>query len=239
MKIFFVLFLLFVSCKTTELKKVKTRTTEKTIATKDSNQQQYLLATLKNPNTVKDVKSLIVNSGLTWNSLEIDDNSLKVASIAVPSDKKSFWIKKLLTTGVFSDVTLASKDAIHEKKEILKNTLVKISKTQCRGNCPSYELTLLNNGTLYFKGIKNVVFIGSKSFLVKSKNLKTIKALFAKTEFNIHPKSYIDSTLKDIQSTFITYNNKQIEITLWHKVPKELVLAYKTVEDILYEKKLI
>lgn len=239
MKIFFVLFLLFVGCKTTELKKVKTRTTEKTIATEDTNQQQYLLATLKNPNTVKDVKSLIVNSGLTWNHLEIDDNSLKVASIAVPSDKKSFWIKKLLTTGVFSDVTLASKDVIHQKKEILKNTLVKISKTQCRGNCPSYELTLLNNGTFHFKGIKNVVFIGSKSFLLKHEKLKTIKTLFAKTEFNIHPKSYVDNNLKDIQSTFITYNNKQIEITLWHKVPKELVLAYKTVEDILFEKKLI
>ena len=43
----------------------------------------------------------------------------------------------------------------------------------------------------------------------------------------------------DYPSTFITHNDKQIEIKLWKNVPDELAFAYEAIEDVLFEQKLL
>ncbi|MFK8061476.1 MAG: DUF6438 domain-containing protein [Polaribacter sp.] len=201
--------------------------------------EESLLVVLKNPKNIADAKSLVENSSLVWKNLLIDKNTVKVAEIKIPIDKKDFWIERLKAANVFSKVTIKSDEILSEIKEKVENTFVTISKTQCSGDCPVYEMTILKNGNVLFNGIENVSIKGKKEFTITDAQLQKIKEMFTKTSFGTYLDTYVDKSLMDYPSTFITYNDKQIEIKLWKNVPDELAFAYESVEDILIDKKII
>jgi hypothetical protein len=201
--------------------------------------QEELLIVLKNPKKVVDAKALIENSGLVWENLIINKNTLKVAIIKVPIDKKKFWIERLKEAAIFSSVELNSVNSIETIKSNADKIFVKINKNQCSGDCPVYDLVVLKDGKVLFNGIKNVLILGKQEFTISDIKMKNIKDTFEKTSFNTYLDSYVDQSLMDYPSTFITYNDKQIEIKLWKDVPDELAFAYEIIEDILFEKKLV
>ncbi len=198
-----------------------------------------LLLVLKNPNNVTDAKALIENSSLIWEDLIIDKNTLKVASIKVPIERKEFWIERLKLSNVFTLIDENTEEKIAYIKHTSENTFVKISKTHCSGDCPVYDVTLFKDGKLVFNGIENVNIKGLKEFTVSEKKMKKIEEMFHKTSFGTYLDNYVDKSIMDYPSTFITYNDKQIEIKLWKNVPEELAFAYETLEDVLYENKLL
>lgn len=235
---------LFIALKcNTSKTKIKENTTKesKVIVTEESdiNTQEKLILTLKNPKKVNEAKALIVNSGLIWDELVIDKNSLKVATIKIPSEKKEFWISKLKTSDVFSSIQISSKTAIENIKSNFENSYVSIRKSKCSGDCPVYNLVVFKNGTAIFEGIKNVKYTGAKELQLTMTQLRNVKRKFNKTTFGTYFASYADKALMDFPSTFITHKDKEIEIKLWKNVPEELALAYDAIENILYEKGLI
>ena len=250
MKFILICFLLLVaSCNQTKKEKPKNQT-NKTIITETETvkkevikpvKKEYLelLVTLKNPKNVSNAKALIIDRNLVWNDLIINKNTLKVASLKIPIDDKELWIEKLKSLKIFSNIEAKSEENIAAIKEIAENTFVTISKKRCSGDCPVYQLTLLKDGNVIFNGIENVNSLGIQKFSISETKMNKIKSMFQKTTFGTYIDSYVDKSLMDYPSTFITHNDKQIEIKLWKDVPLELALAFETVEDILFDKKII
>jgi hypothetical protein len=248
--IILIFFLIASSCNQTKnvQKKIKTTKTEKkekivvieeVIEKQIIKTQEDLIVVLKNPKKVADAKALIENSSLVWKELVIDNVTLKAALIKVPIDKKDFWVDRLKTSNTFSSVEIKTKETIDSIKLIAENTFVKIRKTHCSGDCAVYDVLLFKDGKVIFNGIENVLFKGRQEFTISEIDMKRIQKKFAKTSFGKYFDSYVDTSLMDYQSTFITHDNKQVEIKLWKNVPLELALAYEAFEDILFEKKLI
>ncbi|MEO9569969.1 MAG: DUF6438 domain-containing protein [Polaribacter sp.] len=198
-----------------------------------------LIIVIKKPKKVEDAKALIENSSLTWQKLVIDNEYLKAALIKVPIDKKDFWIERLKSSNEFSSVQINTPKTITAIKNIAENTYVKVSKTHCSGDCAVYDVILFKDGSLIFNGIENVLIKGKQEFIISEVKMKKLKKMFEKTSFGTYFDSYTSKSVMDFPSTFITHNNKQIEIKLWKNVPLELALAYEAFEDILFEKKLI
>jgi hypothetical protein len=201
--------------------------------------KEALVIVLKNANDLKDAKALIVNSGLTWVELIINDTNLKAALIEIPVGEKNFWINRLKTSNVFSAVEVNSEENIEKIKKIAKNTFVKIRKTHCSGDGPVFDMIVINDGKVLFNGIENVLFKGIKEFILTEKKLKKLKDYFSKTSFNNYSESFVDKAIADFPSTFITYQNKEIEIKLWKNVPEELIFANEYLDVILLQEKLI
>lgn len=200
---------------------------------------EKLFIVLKNPKNIKDSKALIVNSGLIWEELAIDDTNLKAAFIKVPFDKTDFWIERLKTSNTFSSVEINSEKAIEKAKYIAENTFVKIRKTHCSGDCPVFDITFFKDGKVIFNGIENVPIKGIKEFTLTENQLKKATDLFSNTSFNTYSSVLIDKTIADYPSTFITHKNKEIEIKLWKNVAEELIIAFEYLDGILLENKLI
>ena len=201
--------------------------------------KEELIVVLKNPNNVNDAKALIENSSLSWDKLVIDNNTLKVALIKVPIDKKDFWIERLKLSNVFSTVEVNTNETLSSIKYFAENTFIKVSKSHCSGDCPVYDAVLLKDGKVIFNGIENVLVKGKQEFTISENKMKKIKEMFEKTSFGTYFDSYVDKSIMDFPSTFITHNDKQIEIKLWKNVPEELAFAYEAFEDVLFEKKMI
>ena len=245
----FLFFVLALSCDQPK-SKVETTTPKKTIIEDKTviddmkkepvlKTQENLLIVLKNPKNVTNAKALIENSSLIWEDLIIDNKNLKVASIKVPIEKKDFWIERLLTSNVFSSVEINSEEAVEKIKDIAENTFVKVRKTHCSGDCPVFDAIFFKNGKVIFNGIENVPTKGITEFTLTEKQLKKVKESFLKTSFGTYFDTFIDKSIADFPSTFITHNNKEIEIKLWKNVPDELAMAYESLDEILLEKKLI
>jgi hypothetical protein len=227
-------FLIAVNCN--QLKKTINNTATKETVMKT---EEELVVVLKNANNVADAKALIENSGLTWETLVINDKTLKAALIKVPVQKKTFWLERLKTSNVFSSVVVNSEETIKKIKYIAKNTFVKIRRTHCRGICPVFDVLFFNDGKVTFNGIEHVPFKGKKDFTLTKKQFQELKNYFSKTTFNLYPISYIDRSVADLPSTIITHQNKEIKIKRWKNVPKELVLANAYLDKILKQEKLL
>lgn len=250
--ILLVSFLIALSCNQPKKEKAEIKTTQTDKIVKEEKvvieevketpilkTQEDIIVVLKNPKNVADAKAFIENSKLVWSELVIDNVTLKAALIKVPVDKKDFWIDSLKTSNTFSSVEMKTEETINSIKLIAENTFVKIRKTHCSGDCAVYDVLLFKDGKVIFNGIENVLIKGKKEFTISETSMEKIEKMFSKTSFSKYFDSYVDTSLMDYQSTFITHNNKQIEIKLWKNVPLELALAYESFEDILFEEKLI
>lgn len=230
------IFFTFLACSTAKSKSSDKKDDQENTTIKTHTD---IIVVLKNPKNALDTKALIENSGLIWNDFIINTNALKVVDIKVPIEKKDFWIKRLNATNEFSKVVSKSDKLLKSIKEEATNTFVKISKTPCLGECAVYDATFLNDGTLLFNGIKNTLVSGPQKVNISDETMKKIKEKFNKTTFGTYLDSYANRRLMDSPSTFITFDDKQIEIKLWKNVPTELTAAYKVLENVLLKEKLI
>lgn len=217
-----------IEVKTKEIKEVETKKL-----------LEELLVTLKDGNDLEDARSLVVNSGLVWDKMTFDTDILKVATIKVPLEKKDFWVKRLQESNVFSNVKISTKEAIESIKYKSENTYVSLRKTYCSGVCPVYDVTFFKDRKVIFNGIENVLLKGKQEFEITENQQEKLLEMFSKTNFKAYSNSYVDKTKVDFPSTFITHQNRQVEIKLWKNVPDELAYAYEYLEGILLDKKLI
>ena len=114
-----------------------------------------------------------------------------------------------------------------------------IRKTHCSGDCPVFDVKIYKNKTAEYFGIDNVPQKGKINFTISDKQYKKLQNLFSKTTFGTYFDAPKTKKVVDYPSTFIIYENKQIEVRLWKNAAEELAIAYDYLDGILLEKKLI
>lgn len=235
------LFLLAISCGTPKKNIKKNEDTKKEVPTTETEVKEVnnqLIGVLNNPKSIDDVKALVKNSGLKWKSMLMDEGNSKIAVIGIPDGKYDFWIERLNNSGEFKTVTRNSSSLAKELINREKNTLVSLRKTQCFGDCPTYELYIDKEGNVTYVGKQFVIEKGTKDFKLSEGEFKTLQNKLNAKEFTSFKDTYDNPRLMDLQSTYITYAGKQVKIRLWNDtVPDELINLHEYLEGLLLEKK--
>ena len=200
---------------------------------------QDLTLTLKDSKNYSKAKNFIRKSKLIWSGFKKGNNSTTIIFIKVPNGKIGFWMRRLRSSNLFSSIKLNNQNTISRLNTNYKNTFIKLKKTRCSGDCETFEAIFLNDGRVIFNGIANVRFKGKKTFTLTSNQLKKVKRLFLKTNFKKYRYSFSRNGSSGFSSTFITYQNKQVEVKLWKNAPKELAIANEYLEMILVGKRLL
>lgn len=196
-----------------------------------------LVIALKNPKEIANIKAFITNSGLQWKKMLFDDVNTKIALIKVPAEKRDFWLERLQQSGLFKSVELNGIMTIKKLANRAEKSFLDFRKTPCFGDCPVYEVSINKDGKIYYNGINYVLIKGKKEFQLTEKQFSTLKEKLAKKSFSDFKDSYDDPQIKDLPSTYLTCNGKQIHIRIWKDIPDELVGIIEYLEDILVEKK--
>jgi len=231
------LLLLFFALSCNSQKKVVETKTKETVKTEKATDNE-LIVVLKYPNKMEEAKQLIENSGLTWEKLIFDQENTKIALIKVPAEKRDFWLERLMLSGDFKSVELNKTVTINNIKEALENTFIAFKKTECFGKCPSFEVRVSHDGNLFFNGIKNTLVTGKKEFKLTEKQFSDLKKVLEKTTFSEYKYIYDNPRLMDAPSTYITNNQKEIQLRVWDNVPSELKNICNYIEELLISKKL-
>ncbi|WP_435263579.1 DUF6438 domain-containing protein [Tenacibaculum sp. nBUS_03] len=238
------IFLLILNCsspkKTVPAKENINESTENTETQKVNTSKvnnNELIVVLNNSKSSNDVKSLVKNSGLTWNKTAYDTKTTTIGIITVPKDQQDIWIKRLQETGEFRFIAKNSAKALKILIEKEKNTLISLRKTACFGDCPEYNFSIDKDGNAQYNGIKSVTVKGIHQFKLTEKEFKTLKEKLSKKSFESFNDVYDNPRVMDLASTYITYQNKQIKIRLWNDIPDELIDIHEYIESLLLEKK--
>lgn len=201
--------------------------------------KEDLMVVLQNTSQVTETKELINNSGLVWDKMLLDENSLKVGLIRVPASKKDFWLDKLIESGQFKNVKLYSEKSLKELIEKEKNDFLSMRKTPCFGDCPTYNISISKEGKVTFNGKKHTLVTGKHEFQLSEEQLNTLKEKIAKKKFSSFKSKYDNPKVSDLPSTYISYGGRQVQIRLWKDAPNELIEVHEFLEKILADKKYI
>ncbi|CAA0220769.1 DUF6438 domain-containing protein [Tenacibaculum maritimum] len=197
-----------------------------------------LIAVVKNPKKMDEAKQLITNSGLIWDSLLSDQEDLAIVLIKVPVEKHDFWITRLIQSNTFlsveSNAPMLAKNII----EKAKNTLISLQKLPCYGKCPTYNLTIYNDGKAVYNGLENIAIKGEKTFQLTTKQFKELTKKITQKPFTSYQDSYDNPRIADLSTILISHGGKQIQIRLWNEVPDDLVAIYEYLEMIALDKKM-
>lgn len=72
------------------------------------------------------------------------------------------------------------------------DTLIKLYRSECRGTCPSYELTVSADGTVVFEGRKHVKTKGVVKDRISEDKLKELISEFGKANYFSLRESYME-----------------------------------------------
>jgi hypothetical protein len=135
------------------------------------------------------------------------------------------------------------KEVVEEKKEEpvkkkkVDNTLVKLQKKPCSGDCPVFEVTITKDSILTYHGQKYTNIVGIHPIKLSGKQFDEITKILKNSNFSALKSRYTQSGTKDFPESVITHQGKNVTIRLWKDAPKELTAIYVFIEDILYDKK--
>ncbi len=116
-----------------------------------------------------------------------------------------------------------------------KGNLIRIEKTPCRGECPTYIIAIKKDKTIHYKGIKNVSFKGEKEYSLTEEQFQDLENKLAGYSFENYSSSY-GGTYTDISYTILTVPSKTIKLTR-KKGPPELYELVKFIEKQYLPKK--
>lgn len=204
---------------------------------KEVKKDNQLIVVLNNPKTINDTKALITNSGLAWDDLNLNVKGIKSAIVTVPTDKKDFWIQRLLESNTFEVVETNNEEALTAIKSKLESRLISIRKTQCFGDCPVYDFYINKDGKAFFNGKKYVAKKGKHEFQLSEKELQELTSKIEKSNFSSFKDVYDNPKVMDLASSYIFCNGKQIQIRLWQNIPDDLTDIHEYATEFLYTKK--
>lgn len=208
-------------------------------ATKPVAPQNELIIVLNNAKSIDDVKSLVKNSGLTWDKMAFETDASKIGIVKVPEGKREFWVGKLQESGEFRTVDINTEEKLAKIISEEKNSLLRIRKTPCFGECPTYSVSIDKDGNVVYNGIDYVLVKGTQSFTLTDNQLQELSEKLNKKDFASFKEVYDNPKVLDLGSTYIIHNGKQIQIRLWNNIPDELIDINEYVADILFDKKFI
>ncbi|MFY0604149.1 MAG: hypothetical protein JXQ93_09375 [Flavobacteriaceae bacterium] len=132
----------------------------------------------------------------------------------------------------------APKEIVVEKKvEKIDNTLVRLQRNPCSGDCPVFEVTITKDSTLTYKGIQYTNIKGAHTLKLSEEQYYKLSKILDKSKFAKLKDRYATSGTKDFPETVIRYQGKKVTVRLWKDAPDRLTDIYVFIEDILYSNK--
>ncbi|MDT7832084.1 DUF6438 domain-containing protein [Flavobacteriaceae bacterium S356] len=125
------------------------------------------------------------------------------------------------------------------EKEVKKvdNTLVRLQRKACSGDCPVFDVTISRDSTFTYKGIRYTNEKGIKTFKLSTKQYMKLSEILERSKFSKLKSRYTASGTKDFPETILRYNGKKVTVRLWKDAPDRLTDIYVFIEDILYDNK--
>jgi hypothetical protein len=133
------------------------------------------------------------------------------------------------------------KEVVEEKKEApvkkVDNTLVKLQKKACSGDCPVFDVTITKDSVFTYHGKRFTNVEGVRKVKLTGKQYDRITKIIADSNFSTLKNRYTKSGTQDFSESVITHQGKKVTVRLWKDAPKKLTAIYVFIEDILYGKK--
>lgn len=125
------------------------------------------------------------------------------------------------------------------EKEVKKvdNTLIRLQRKPCSGDCPIFEVTITKDSVLTYKGKRYTNIIGTHTIKLSAKQYDRFSIILDKANFSELKSRYTKSGTKDFPETVINYQGKKVTVRLWKDAPDRLTDVYVFIEDLLYDKK--
>ncbi len=128
----------------------------------------------------------------------------------------------------FLSACRAKKIDVDSKAEIAEMTL---STSKCFGKCKVYELKILKNKNVTYKGIENVENIGLFSSVISDQDYQALILLYNQADFQNLNEAYLTG-VRDKQKITLGYNQKKVKYE--NRAASEEVKAItKKMEDII------
>jgi hypothetical protein len=204
---------------------------------KEEKKDNQLLVILNNPKQIEDAKALIINSGLSWDDIDLEAKGVVSGLVTIPIDKKDFWKERLEDSNVFESVNDGKEEVINKLKTELQNRLISIKKTACFGDCPVFDFYINKDGKAFFNGKEHVLKSGKHEFELSDKELKALVEKIEKSNFSEFKDVYDNPRIMDLASTYIFCDGKQVQVRLWQNIPDGLIDIHEYTTEFLYDKK--
>jgi len=110
-------------------------------------------------------------------------------------------------------------------KYVKEEALLYYGKTQCLRSCPVFDMYIFEDGKVLYEGVKNTTPLGKQEYTVKPDDIKKIKQVLEKVDFEAKDKLTRDlpnTILKFKGNTLISQDIKQLKelIILLEKIKK-------------------
>jgi len=155
-------------------------------------------------------------------------------SISIPPEKETVQVK---TVAIAHPATiLIEKDTIPVVFKI--DTVFKLSRGACFGNCPVYNFTILNDGTVIWEGVKNTAKLGMHIAKLDQQKINELQ-LQARLILNKGFKSFYPEKKHEIIPDFPTavYNffdqTQSKKIVVNNSAPKQISELREKIETWL------
>ncbi|MCS7074347.1 MAG: DUF6438 domain-containing protein [Bacteroidia bacterium] len=118
-----------------------------------------------------------------------------------------------------------------------KPVVLGLERTGCKGTCPIYKMTILEDGTVNYNGKMFVKNVGNFTKKIKLSDLRELKKQAEEAGFFKLEDRYEDKGIADLPSFLITYSNgKQTKTILCHRnYPESLGKLAAAIEKVVGE----
>lgn len=132
----------------------------------------------------------------------------------------------------------APKEIVVEKEvKKVDNTLIRLQRKACSGDCPVFDVTITKDSVLTYKGKKYTNLTGIHTIKLSAKQYNKFSVILDKSNFLGLKSKYTKSGTKDFPETILRYKGKKVTVRLWKDAPDRLTDIYVFIEDILYDNK--
>lgn len=127
--------------------------------------------------------------------------------------------------------------AVAQKKKTKpgKDFMLMMERSPCRGNCPSYIVTIDSKGNVIYEGRRSVNYIGTYRKTISSAQLKQIVAAMNNANYFSFDEKYDNENIADAVTWTINYTNrgKTKQVTDRYGAPETLKELQIKLEDII------
>ncbi len=212
---------------------------ETIIPSEKETKDNAILVVLKNPKAVDSVKAILAKNALIWDKVAYENGGSSIAVVQVPEGKKDFWIAQLENEDAFNSVQPYNEETLKESIAAENNKLVSFRKTECFGDCPVYDFIINKDGGATFSGKEYVKVTGTEKFQLTDTELQKLNGYLANEALQNLQEVYDDPNVVDLGSTYLIFNNQQVQIRLWKDIPDSLIDVHEYVQGLLLSRKLI
>jgi len=119
----------------------------------------------------------------------------------------------------------------------LKNLVITLERTACKGKCPVYALTIYGNGTVVYEGKEFVKIQGRQTTSISEDKIRELVSEFEKIDYFSLSDNYQNRVITDMPSaiTSITIGGKTKTVNHYHGdlgAPKELSALEDKIDEI-------